>query len=186
MVKKIEDSQVFTATVDVLLAHGYAGAKTKMIADKAGINEVTLFRKYGTKAQLVLAALQHEREAFRAQSIVYSGNLAADLLQMVRLYSEASPRQSQLMMLIMADAIRYPELRETMRVPFGTVAHFGAIIARYQAEGKLQPSDPTLIVGALVGPIVINTMLRSAESDLPVPTIDLQTHVHHFLHGYAT
>jgi AcrR family transcriptional regulator len=185
MAKQIEDNQVFTATVNVLLANGYAGATTRLIAEQAGINEVTLFRKYGSKAQLVSAALLHERMAFEVQPVTYTGDLAADLLQMVRLYSEASPRQSGLMMLIMAEVVRYPELRETMQVPFMLVLRFGSIIARYQAEGKLRPGEPVLVVGALLGPVIINTMLRSAETNLPIPALNLTEHVTHFLRGYA-
>ena len=185
MAKKIDDSQVFKAAVDVLLANGYAGATTRLIAEEAGINEVTLFRKYGSKEGLVSAALQHERAILDAHPVTYTGDLATDLLQMVRVYSEASPRQSGLMLLIMAEVVRYPELRETMQVPFTLVSRFGHIIVRYQEEGRLRPGEPVLVVGALLGPVIINTMLRSANTDLPIPPIDLAVHVENFLHGYA-
>ena len=185
MAKKIEDGQVFTATVDVLLANGYAGATTRLIAEEAGINEVTLFRKYGSKERLVSAALQHERATLELHPVAYTGDLAADLLQMVRVYSEASPRQSALMMLVMAEVVRHPELRETIQVPFMLVSRFGQIIVRYQAEGRLRPGEPVLIAGALLGPVIINTMLRSANTDLPIPPIDLVAHVETFLHGHA-
>lgn len=56
---------------------------------------------------------------------------------------------------------------------------------RYQAEGRLRPGEPVLIVGALLGPVIINTMLRSANTELPIPPSDLAVHVKNFLHGYA-
>ena len=37
--------------------YGYAAATTKKLAKAAGIGEVTLFRKYGNKAQLVKQAM---------------------------------------------------------------------------------------------------------------------------------
>lgn len=185
MAKQIDDAAVFSATVDVLLAHGYAGATTKLIAEAASINEVTLFRKYGSKAALVTAALLHERKALEAQPLTYTGDLTSDLLQMVRTYAEASHRQSALMLLIMSEVARHPELRETMQVPFTLVSHFGAIVARYQAEGQLRAGEPLLVVGALLGPVIVNTMLRSAATGLPIPPIELQAHVEQFLYGYA-
>lgn len=184
MAKQIEDSRVFTATVDLLLTNGYVGTTTKLIAEQAGINEVTLFRKYGSKAGLVSAALMHERKTFTARPITYTGNLAADLLQMARLYSDASTRQSRLMLLIIAEAVRHDELREAIHVPFMLISHFGDIIARYQSEGKMRPGNPLLIVSALLGPLIINTLLRMADSDLPLPVIDLRAHVENFLRGY--
>jgi len=101
MAKQIDDADVFAKTVDVLLANGYAGATTKLIAEAANINEVTLFRKYGSKAQLVTAALLHERAALEGETpIDYTGDLAADLLGMVRMYAEAAHRQSGLRIFI--------------------------------------------------------------------------------------
>ncbi|MCB8983763.1 MAG: TetR/AcrR family transcriptional regulator [Ardenticatenaceae bacterium] len=186
MAKQIDDADVFTTTVDVLLANGYAGATTKLIAEAAGINEVTLFRKYGSKAQLVTAALLHERAALEGEKPTeYTGDLAADLLGMVRTYAEAAHRQSGLMMLILSEVARYPELQEAMQVPFMLVSRFGQIVAQYQKEGRLQPGEPLLVVGALLGPVIVNTMLRSAETGLPIPPIDLPVHIERFLHGYA-
>lgn len=185
MAKQIDDTAVFRATVDALLAHGYAGATTKLIAETAGINEVTLFRKYGSKAELVTAALLHERAGLDAGAVAYSGDERADLQAMVRAYAGASQRQSGLMLLILAEVARYPELRETMQVPSALVTRFGEIIARYQAAGRLRVGEPLLVVGALLGPVIINTLLRSTETGLDIPPLDVEAHVDGFLSGYA-
>ncbi|NOK59163.1 MAG: DNA-binding transcriptional regulator, AcrR family [Chloroflexi bacterium AL-W] len=55
MFRHISDEQILTATCDVIVAHGYEGSTTKLIATTSDINEVTLFRKFGNKANLVLA-----------------------------------------------------------------------------------------------------------------------------------
>jgi AcrR family transcriptional regulator len=184
MAKQIADSQVYKATIETLLAHGYAGATTKRIAKQAGINEVTLFRKYGSKAKLVAAAVAHERIQLAAQEIVYTGDVVADLLSMVQIYHNATPHHSQLFALIIAEIVRYPELRETLRVPHQMIEKFGSLMARYQQEGKLRKGEPILIVGALLAPVIIDTMLRSADPDFPVPPLDLRLHVERFLGGY--
>lgn len=185
MAKQIADSQVYTATIDILLAHGYAGATTKRIAKQAGINEVTLFRKYGSKAKLVAAAVAHERIQLAAQEIAYTGDVVADLLSIVQIYHNATPHYSQLFALIIAEIVRYPELRETLRVPHQMIEKFGRLMARYQQEGKLRKGEPILIVGALLAPVIIDTMLRSADPDFPAPPLDLRLHVERFLGGYG-
>lgn len=185
MAKQIDDAQVFSATVDVLLANGYAGATTKLIAEAANVNEVTLFRKYGSKAELVAKAVLHERQSLEIEAITYTGDLAADLLRIVEVYTSASYRQSNLIMLIMAEMTRYSELGTLMQVPLMLVSRFGDIIARYQQEGRLRPNDPLLVVGTLLGPVIVNRMLRSTAPDLPIPEIDAVKHVELFLEGLA-
>ena len=75
MAKQIDDEQVYAATIELLLAKGMQG-NDKMIARKAHVNEVTLFRKYGSKAQLVAAALAHERDQMTVDSVDYTGDVS--------------------------------------------------------------------------------------------------------------
>ena len=66
MPKIIEDENVYRAAVQVVIKRGYSGATTKQIAEAAGISEVTLFRKYGNKAQLI-AQSRRLRRGHRSQ-----------------------------------------------------------------------------------------------------------------------
>lgn len=45
----------------VFLEVGVRGATTRRIADEAGVNEVTLFRRFRSKEELLLAAVHRER-----------------------------------------------------------------------------------------------------------------------------
>lgn len=50
--------QILDAAARVYAEHGFRGATTRRIADAAGVNEVTLFRTFGSKAALIEAALR--------------------------------------------------------------------------------------------------------------------------------
>ncbi len=50
--------QILQATLKVYGEFGYRGATTRRIAHEADVNEVTLFRHFGSKAQLIHDALQ--------------------------------------------------------------------------------------------------------------------------------
>jgi len=50
------DETILDAALAVLAREGYGGATTKKIADEAGINEVTLFRKFKSKENLIKEA----------------------------------------------------------------------------------------------------------------------------------
>ena len=183
MAKQIDDEQVYEAVLETLIENGYAGSTTKKIAKKAGINEVTLFRKYGTKGELVALAIAYERLKMDDQLIQYSGDLQADLTLIVRSYSKVSVHQSRLFPLIVSEMVRYPELRETMKVPHEIVQMFAQIIGRYQADGLLRDGPPMLMVMNLLGPIIVHTMLSAANPELNLPPMDLDEHIERFLHG---
>ena len=57
---------ILDAAARVYAEHGFRGATTRRIADAAGVNEVTLFRTFGSKATLIEAALRHTGEPVRA------------------------------------------------------------------------------------------------------------------------
>ena len=54
--------RILDAAKKVYAQHGFRGATTRLIAIEAGVNEVTLFRTFGSKASL-FAALKHSHVA---------------------------------------------------------------------------------------------------------------------------
>ncbi|MEZ4519923.1 MAG: helix-turn-helix domain-containing protein [Chloroflexota bacterium] len=70
MPKIVDDETVFQAAMQAVMSRGYDGATTRQIAESAGISEVTLFRKYGSKSELI-------KRAFTAQGVHFDFELAA-------------------------------------------------------------------------------------------------------------
>ena len=58
--------RILTAAARVYSQHGFRGATTRLIATEAGVNEVTLFRTFGSKAELLQAMLQSQVSAHAA------------------------------------------------------------------------------------------------------------------------
>lgn len=50
-------SRILAAAARVYAQYGFRGATTRLIANEAGVNEVTLFRTFGSKAELLQAML---------------------------------------------------------------------------------------------------------------------------------
>lgn len=50
---------ILTAALDVYAQHGFRGATTRRIADAAGVNEVTVFRHFGSKESLLAEAVRY-------------------------------------------------------------------------------------------------------------------------------
>jgi AcrR family transcriptional regulator len=55
--------RILAAAARVYAQYGSRGATTRLIATAAGVNEVTLFRTFGSKAQLLQAMLHAQTEA---------------------------------------------------------------------------------------------------------------------------
>lgn len=51
-------ARILDAAARVYAQHGYRGATTRRIAEEAGVNEVTLFRHFGTKSALLDCVIQ--------------------------------------------------------------------------------------------------------------------------------
>src|SRR6478752_8443227 len=54
----ISRERILEAARRVYAKHGFRGATTRLIAIEAGVNEVTLFRTFGSKAALFEALMQ--------------------------------------------------------------------------------------------------------------------------------
>ena len=62
-------NRILAAAARVYAQYGFRGATTRLIANEAGVNEVTLFRTFGSKAELLQAMLQSQVSATAAPII---------------------------------------------------------------------------------------------------------------------
>jgi AcrR family transcriptional regulator len=53
----VSHERILEAAARVYAMHGFRGATTRLIANEAGVNEVTLFRTFGSKSALIEAVL---------------------------------------------------------------------------------------------------------------------------------
>src|SRR5688500_325089 len=55
--------KILSAAARVYSQHGFRGATTRLIAQEADVNEVTLFRTFGSKEALIEAAIRFHSES---------------------------------------------------------------------------------------------------------------------------
>ena len=73
MSEPVTDKRMFDAALAVLAQRGYAGATTRRIAEAAGVNEATLFRRFGDKRQLILAAIHADLPRLTREALTVTG-----------------------------------------------------------------------------------------------------------------
>ena len=183
MPKIIDEASVFRTVVDMLVTRGYGGATTKEIAEIAGINEVTLFRKYGSKVELFEKAVNHLLADAPLRGLVYTGDLEADLLSIVEAYMQTNEMYGEIVPTLLAELPRYPELKGAFNTAWKNIQMIFKIIQKYQTQGFLKPEPTFTSLNALIGPMMIEQMFRRANLGLPIPDTDASAQVDSFLHG---
>lgn len=108
--------KIIDAAFKLFGEHGYTGSSTRAIAAEAGVNEVTLFRHFGSKQNLFRACM----ESFNAEGVAGSyeadltGDYAADIRMLAERMVAAAQANHDLMRLLVCDAGKLPELNEML------------------------------------------------------------------------
>mgnify|MGYP002641241900 CR=1 FL=1 len=183
MPKIIDEEKIFVTVIKILVSHGYEGATTKEIAEVAGVNEATLFRKYGSKAELFEKAINRQFSDTPLNVLVCTNNLENDLLTIVKAYMETNALHGEVIPALLAALPRHPELKGAFNVAWGNIQIMVRIIQQHQAEGQLREESPFACLNTLVGPLMTDQMFRRANLDFPIPDISPEKYVEAFLHG---
>jgi AcrR family transcriptional regulator len=124
---------------------GYAQATTRRIADAAGVNEVTLFRHFGSKKDLLAACIAaHNAAGFSGTfNVGLSGDYPADILTMARRQTADTRRSQEVLRMLLCDARSVPELRQALLA--GGRENFSRLSAYFQEQidaGTVRPDLP--------------------------------------------
>jgi AcrR family transcriptional regulator len=183
MPKVIGDGRIFGAAIHALMSLGYDGTTTREVADAAGVNEVTLFRRYRSKAGLFESAIRHWLSDTPLSKVAFTGGLETDMRAIVQAYVETNETYGDIVAIILIELQRHPDLQGSITTPWKNIQGITRIIREYQKRGLLKSEPPLAALSALVGPIMVGQMLRRAGLNLPVPALDPPAHVDAFLNG---
>ncbi|MFD0586493.1 TetR/AcrR family transcriptional regulator [Paenibacillus sp. GCM10027627] len=94
------------AAIDLMAEKGYKGVSTKEIAAAAGVSEMTLFRNFGSKQNLLESAVERyhysvEMSSLFTEKVIWE--LRADLLMISGMYHELMNRNRKLFLIVLSD-----------------------------------------------------------------------------------
>jgi len=142
---------------------GSRGATTRRIAAEAGVNEVTLFRLFGSKAALLSAALQTTlRRAPHGALPQTPVDPEAELLTWARDRMRTLLERRDVMRTAMAEMSQCPDMAGPVtQGPVQTARELSAYIRQLQASGTADPSvDPSAAAAMLMGAMFTDVMTR--------------------------
>lgn len=185
--------QIAKAARKLFLDLGYAGTSMDAVSARAKVSKQTLYAYFPTKADLLREILTHELAGIQADASVMPtlgsvADLRAVLLQFAHRLTGSllHPDALAVIRLVMGEAFRIPEVRETVRdaVPVRALHGIAAIVAHADELGLITAPDTDLAARMLLGPIMtyvaIDGFLQT-EAVTPPTAAKLERIVDYFL-----
>jgi AcrR family transcriptional regulator len=156
------DQAIIAATLEIIAEGGYEGLRVADVAKRAGVSKPTMYRRWPSKTDLVIAALQTTPPLDR----VDTGSLRTDLLALLTQFlsiAESVPLAG-LLAALAAERQRMPHLADVLD-PFVADRNrvFIQVFQRAVARGEVDPdSDLSLAASLVAGPVLLRLFFGGA------------------------
>jgi AcrR family transcriptional regulator len=165
------DPEILDATLEVLAECGYDGLTIDMVAARAKAGKATLYRRWPSKAELVIEAVACMKQAqSRLEDLPDTGTLRGDLVALVRPPSlEDAERKMKVMGGLVSMLSRDPQLAEAVNEAISEPrARLNRLLFERAIErGEIPPrTDAELDQIAHIGPSM--TAYRTLVQRMPV------------------
>ena len=162
-------ADTIAATLTELAENGYSALSLERVARRAGVNKTTLYRRWGTREDLVLEAMLER--AGEHISIPDTGSLYEDLLELARTAAAnaASPEVAAMARAVAASSPHDDRLAAANR-RFWTerLDMDAAIVERAIERGEVKPGiEPKRVIEAVLGPIHLRLLLSGERVNRP-------------------
>ncbi len=158
-------SAILATTLTHLEEHGFEDLSVEDVARAAGVNKTSIYRRWPSKADLVLAAVMAARDP--EPPFIESGDFRSDLIRLIeaKAVSLATPLAQNMARALMAlDGGDRSEIKEALRKDLPSASQ--AFVERAIARGELPPdADAAFLHELLVAPILSRILMRSEHVD---------------------
>ena len=181
-------ARILTAAREIFERNGTRGTTTREVAERAGVNEATLFRHFGSKAALLIAMREDAcgLAEFREMVTGMTGaDIRGDLTALGRMSVNRMLGQRGLMCISLAeDAVEDFARTDTpeWRGPREMLTLLSEYLAQRVAEGRLR-GDPELLARALMGLMFQLVVARKLWHDRPIDNATVDALIDIFLNG---
>ena len=164
-------SLVRTAAIDATLAElaegGYSALSLEKVARRAGVHKTTLYRRWGTREELVLEAMLERAD--EQISVPDTGSLRDDLLELARTSAAnaASPEVSAMARAVAAESPHDSRLAAANRRFWAERLTLDCVIVERAIErGEVAVgTDPRRVIESVLGPIHLRLLLTGEPVD---------------------
>jgi AcrR family transcriptional regulator len=160
-------SAIYEATLDELIAVGYAELTMERVANRARASKGSLYRRWSSRAELVVDAVHYTLP--ECAEVPDTGNVREDLLGCLRGFANLLNGPSGAAVRgLMAETIHNPDLMEVIRIRFidPYVNVFLDVLRRGAVRGEVRASALTSRIAG-VGPDLLRQHFMAYRSPIP-------------------
>jgi AcrR family transcriptional regulator len=160
--------RLLDAAARVYAETGYRGATTRRIAQEAGVNEITLFRHFGSKTTLILEAVRQANMRSECPEIPATpGDPVAELRQWVHDQLEHLTELRSIIRTSLGEIEERPEIIPLVgERPRQVVLALESYLAQLQAQGRASPDfDARTAAKVIFGSLFADAMGRDVMGD---------------------
>lgn len=146
--------RIIAAAADVGSQVGYSKATTRAIADAAGVNEVTLFRHFGTKEKLFSAAIEEYGSPAMVPVIEsrFSGDYREDMFMVGSFFLDILVERREMLRLLLCESAHIPEVRTVLaRNPRELRQMLARYLEQQMKNGVVNEGHPEAMAQAFLG-----------------------------------
>jgi AcrR family transcriptional regulator len=178
--RSVTEVRIVEAAVQLFSRHGYRGTSTREIAHLAGVNEATLFRYFGRKADLFEAAAQSRLTRLKLGRELQNG-LSADeepevvVPMLVEFVVKVVTESPELLRLAYVAGFELPGVDHMFREHLGPIFDVvNAYFARCVARGAIGNQPSTFAILGLAGAVSAHRNFHQLFTGRDLPW-DVQT-----------
>lgn len=161
--------EILEAAACVFAQVGFRGSTTRRIADAAGVNEITIFRQFGSKEALIREAMKHMTESVGLTALP---EVPVDPEAELTGWSESFIQHLRLRRSIIRKTMSEMEERPEMMKPASYVPRQASndlclyLTALKEHDRTTEQFDPTTAAAMLMGSIFADAMGRDMMPDV--------------------
>jgi len=174
------------ATLELLLEGGYRGLTMEQVRARAGVGKATLYRRHGSKQELVAEAIRHLNQPIEPPD---TGDVRTDILSVARSVQAGAERVgfASFVPRLLAESVGDPEMHaifyENLVAPRRAV--MAEVLRRGVGRGQLREDlDVELAIDILTGPWVYRLLISGGDGTV-IYRADPSALLDHILGGLA-
>ncbi|MDD3247803.1 MAG: TetR/AcrR family transcriptional regulator [Methanosarcina sp.] len=170
------EQRILEAALRIFASEGYTGATTRRIAEEANVAEVTLFRKFKSKENLLREVLLKNRAAFSSLDHLFQPEKDADIetdlrtlgknVSKVMRENKEDGRRRMLMFMLFEEGRRRPEVAEILSSVFQmNITRLSEYFELQIKNGKMRNINPRSASITFISYFVYTSLVRGVFGD---------------------
>ena len=146
--------RIMDAASQLFTEKGFSGTTTRAIAELAGVNEVTIFRHFGSKDKLAKAIMDQFGGLAIAEDLedYLTGDYHQDLTLIGGVLMNVMTDRADSMRMAICEAGKFPEFRQAVvENPRQLRLMLARYFQRHMSAGLIEPGHPEVLAQAFLG-----------------------------------